>query len=217
MATIAQFVANTANAQLSTGPRTEQGKQTVSRNAVRHGLFTCIDRLHPDDRALVDICLSTFIHLYPQPEAEIWVHELALAWFRRDRTRAMEAAFLDLQLKLTSEQMGDAEVSRELLLASILMHDAVNKRILDKLHRWDRAYSRDIDRALKTLKSLPQPEPAETVPEIAKTKPIPAPSPVKPTLNGPCPCGSGRKFKRCCGAPARYSAQPSHSSQTVLS
>jgi len=21
-----------------------------------------------------------------------------------------------------------------------------------------------------------------------------------PTLNGPCPCGSGKKYKRCCGA-----------------
>lgn len=24
--------------------------------------------------------------------------------------------------------------------------------------------------------------------------------PIKPTANGPCPCGSGKKFKRCCGA-----------------
>jgi hypothetical protein len=23
--------------------------------------------------------------------------------------------------------------------------------------------------------------------------------PGKPTLNGPCPCGSGLKYKRCCG------------------
>ncbi len=23
-----------------------------------------------------------------------------------------------------------------------------------------------------------------------------------PALNAPCPCGSGKKYKRCCGAPA---------------
>ena len=25
----------------------------------------------------------------------------------------------------------------------------------------------------------------------------------KPDRNGPCPCGSGKKFKKCCGAPER--------------
>jgi len=29
-------------------------------------------------------------------------------------------------------------------------------------------------------------------------KPKPAP-PKKPALNAPCPCGSGLKYKRCCG------------------
>lgn len=24
---------------------------------------------------------------------------------------------------------------------------------------------------------------------------------MKPSLNAPCPCGSGKKYKRCCGAP----------------
>jgi uncharacterized protein len=25
----------------------------------------------------------------------------------------------------------------------------------------------------------------------------------KPDRNGPCPCGSGKKFKKCCGDPSR--------------
>jgi TRAP-type C4-dicarboxylate transport system permease large subunit len=29
------------------------------------------------------------------------------------------------------------------------------------------------------------------------------PSQAGPTLNGPCPCGSGKKYKRCCGVPAQ--------------
>lgn len=29
---------------------------------------------------------------------------------------------------------------------------------------------------------------------------VPRPSPKAPALNAPCPCGSGMKYKRCCGA-----------------
>jgi uncharacterized protein YecA (UPF0149 family) len=28
----------------------------------------------------------------------------------------------------------------------------------------------------------------------------PAAAPAAPALNAPCPCGSGKKYKRCCGA-----------------
>jgi len=38
MATPAQILANQANAQRSTGPRTAQGKQASSANAKSHGL-----------------------------------------------------------------------------------------------------------------------------------------------------------------------------------
>ena len=38
MSSAAQVAANVANAQHSTGPRTEEGKQTSSRNALKHGL-----------------------------------------------------------------------------------------------------------------------------------------------------------------------------------
>ncbi|HEY7615839.1 MAG TPA: hypothetical protein VH744_03475, partial [Terriglobales bacterium] len=38
MATLAQIAANRANAQLSTGPRTEAGKAAVAQNRATHGL-----------------------------------------------------------------------------------------------------------------------------------------------------------------------------------
>jgi hypothetical protein len=206
MATIAQINANIGNSKFSTGPRTLEGKQASSRNSLRHGLYASLDALPAEDKQQVDEILSHFSEQFPQPEAEQQLHELALAWFRRDRVRAMQAAFLDLQLAIARQQSQDIPVSRDQLLASILVCDAAGKRNLDRLHRWDRAYSRDIDRALKALTALPQPEPAEPAAETAKTNPIPIPSPNKPTLNGPCPCGSGRKFKRCCGVQARHAA-----------
>lgn len=30
----------------------------------------------------------------------------------------------------------------------------------------------------------------------------PTPPPAPPSLNAPCPCGSGKKYKRCCGSSA---------------
>jgi hypothetical protein len=37
----------------------------------------------------------------------------------------------------------------------------------------------------------------------AKQKALkPTVQPAPPSLNGPCPCGSGKKFKRCCGGAA---------------
>jgi len=55
MATDAQNTANQANAQHSTGPRTEEGKAASSRNALKHGL-TAKTTLMPDEDAEVFAC-----------------------------------------------------------------------------------------------------------------------------------------------------------------
>ena len=52
MSTPAQAKANALNALSSTGPRTEQGKSTSSRNATAHGLFTDHDFIRPGEQTL---------------------------------------------------------------------------------------------------------------------------------------------------------------------
>jgi hypothetical protein len=42
MTTLAKIEANRRNGQLSTGPRTEEGKAIVARNAARHGIFASV-------------------------------------------------------------------------------------------------------------------------------------------------------------------------------
>jgi hypothetical protein len=51
------------------------------------------------------------------------------------------------------------------------------------------------------------PPPATSAPAAATTAaPV---SPARPPRNAPCPCGSGKKYKRCClGAPLHSSARP---------
>jgi hypothetical protein len=50
MASVAQITANQLNAQHSTGPRTVEGKQHVSQNAVRHGLTARHPVVRDDER-----------------------------------------------------------------------------------------------------------------------------------------------------------------------
>lgn len=152
MATIHQLTANIANAQASTGPRTGAGKQSAASNAIRHGLFTCFDRLHPEDQILVQTAYEHFRALYPQPEAGIWVRELAFAWFRRDRARA-------------------------LCVPLYAREDEEAIKALDRFHRWDRQFTRDIDKTLKLLNSLPKPE----------SGPDPEPAPAAPKPQFPLP------------------------------
>ncbi|MBL8236826.1 MAG: hypothetical protein JNM66_05375 [Bryobacterales bacterium] len=54
MATPAQSLANAANAQHSTGPRTEAGKARSARNATTHGFTTGVLVIKPEDRPLYD-------------------------------------------------------------------------------------------------------------------------------------------------------------------
>src|SRR4249919_1032022 len=53
MSTTAQIAANTVNAQSSTGPRTEEGKATSSKNAITLGLFSG-DFVRPAEQSLHD-------------------------------------------------------------------------------------------------------------------------------------------------------------------
>ncbi len=50
MSTAAQLVANRSNAQLSTGPKTAEGKLVSSRNAVRHGFTAMRLTVAPEDQ-----------------------------------------------------------------------------------------------------------------------------------------------------------------------
>jgi hypothetical protein len=52
MASDAQIRANQANAQLSTGPRSPEGKERVSQNARRHGLNSHV--ILPEDQPEFD-------------------------------------------------------------------------------------------------------------------------------------------------------------------
>ena len=93
MASPAQHIANQANAQHSTGPRTPEGKARVAQNAVRHGLTAKHLVIRPDDQAEFDQFQSELAaELDPQGAIEtLTFHELLHAAWNLQRFRRIEA------------------------------------------------------------------------------------------------------------------------------
>jgi hypothetical protein len=79
MATPAQIAANRANAQHSTGPRTDEGKLRASQNALRHGLCAGIPIMHDEDDGSGDQILDALREEFQPvgPTEEILVYKMA--------------------------------------------------------------------------------------------------------------------------------------------
>ena len=90
----AKLAANQANAQQSTGPRTEEGKARSSRNAVKHGLFSqapcAAAELSEEEQAALDALVLDGRQRY-QPrgaEEEASADRIATLWWELQRTCA---------------------------------------------------------------------------------------------------------------------------------
>jgi hypothetical protein len=95
MPTPAQLAANIANAQLSTGPRTEEGKASSSKNATKTGLFTAHDFIRPgEEQTYADLDESLRTELVPAGLLEDnLVDEIRRAMWRLRRCGQIEAGF----------------------------------------------------------------------------------------------------------------------------
>jgi hypothetical protein len=89
--------ANRSNALLSTGPRTDSGKQRSSQNALRHGLTAARAVLPTEDRAAYDAHRRGFFDEYrpATPTETQLTQELADTSWRINRIPSLEAALLD--------------------------------------------------------------------------------------------------------------------------
>jgi hypothetical protein len=93
MASAAQFAANRANAQFSTGPRSGEGKARSARNAIRHGLTSRQLIVREDERADFETLRDALVEeLAPQGAVEtVTFHELLHAAWNLHRFRRLEA------------------------------------------------------------------------------------------------------------------------------
>src|SRR6185369_5844774 len=92
----ARLAANRANAQKSTGPRTEEGKAISSRNAVTHGLYTCSFILDGEFQEAFDkLKTDYFNRLRPADGLEVQlVHNMVMLEWQIRRFRIADNSIL---------------------------------------------------------------------------------------------------------------------------
>ncbi len=101
----ARLEANRANAQLSSGPKTEQGKAASSQNSFKHGLYSSRLVIASEDPAQLDALKATlFTEHQPANETEsLLVQEMAEHYWLMKRYRRLETMFLSLDRPQPSE------------------------------------------------------------------------------------------------------------------
>ncbi|HYK59417.1 MAG TPA: hypothetical protein VEV85_08290 [Bryobacteraceae bacterium] len=109
MTTSLRAAANRTNAQLSTGPRTDEGKKRSSLNAFRHGPTGQIVIHTPEDQAAFQKHYDAIREsLAPVSALETTlVQSIAEDYWRLNRARALENAVFTLGLQKHSYLDGD--------------------------------------------------------------------------------------------------------------
>ena len=128
--------ANRRNAQLSTGPRTEDGKARSSQNAVRTGWFSRQLRLaEGQEQIYLDFENAWLDELQPSGLLELeFFHDFARAsWHKREIIAAQNEATASSAAAFLDESLAKA---------------------LDRLHRYERNFERRAAVALRELRRL---------------------------------------------------------------
>ena len=110
----ARVAANRANAQKSTGPRTEAGKARSRANALKHGLTGAGIALPGDDAAAIEASfLQAQAEFAPTTLAGMrLVRDVAAIWVRQDRARQYEATALAARARRASIDFDQARSDR---------------------------------------------------------------------------------------------------------
>ena len=133
----AKIAANQANAQLSTGPISDEGKAIVSQNATKHGLTGKFKVLACESQAEFDQLLAGFLRSEaPVDDDEIqMVHQMAEAlWLSRRSIRLQNDCFEAL-VSGTPEQQRAAQKSLALYLRYQVTHDRTFSRYATELRK----------------------------------------------------------------------------------
>ena len=153
MATVAQITANQLNAQSSTGPRTEAGKQTVSRNAFAHGLAAKKFFLSEADQPVfAELREALAEHYRPATAHErTLLEDLAEAKWRCRTARTMESSFFEIVIE--EQRKDDPTITTERALARVFIDQELQKR-MRLLMRYLTAAERSADKARKELECV---------------------------------------------------------------
>jgi len=136
MATAAQILANQANSQLSTGPRTTEGRTRSANNALKHGLASDQLIVRGDETQLfAETKAELLASLAPQGAAEMAVfNDILRARWNMERIQRLECDLFD--------GLNDP------------LQNEANAAQLDRLERYYTRWERTFYRAMKELRQL---------------------------------------------------------------
>ncbi len=109
-----KLAANQANAKLSTGPKTPEGKKAASLNAVKHGLTARELVIRPEDQPVFDELHGAYLsELQPQGILETGMFNSVVhaAWNLR-RIRILEAALFDGNIDPLEDEQNEPKLAR---------------------------------------------------------------------------------------------------------
>jgi hypothetical protein len=172
MASEAQILANRANAQKSTGPRTPEGKAVVAQNAVTHGFLAQETVIRGEDAGEFAVHRDRMLRdLAPVGDGELDMAEriAGLSWRLRRAERLQTEAFEELYERMaagtpgggtpvegvtesTAEAAGGAGSGTDRLLGRMLVEDFSNARVLDKLLLYERRIENSLFRTTRELR-----------------------------------------------------------------
>ena len=143
MATSRQITSNRANAQLSTGPRSDAGKAVSSRNGLRHGLTSKQIVIPGEDPEAYDaLRLELHDDYAPANAAEATlVDHIAEQTWRLQRVRRAEAAMFHILM----HEESDGQIAAALV-------DGCGE--LEKIRRYEVSIERSFHRAIEQLRKL---------------------------------------------------------------
>src|SRR5687767_13205507 len=194
MSTEKQRDANLRNAQLSTGPKTPEGKSHSARNALKHGFCAEDATLHDDpetSQQVADRVTRYHDHYIPQsPLEEATVTEIAFCEIRLEHLVRAETGLLNFYRQLAFQQHSFSDPAGNLfhkfdpvnhrpgderhvanMLLGVAWRDAGPE--IDRMSRYESRLRVRYEKAIKRLDSLiaarPRQEPA--------AEPAPTPDP----------------------------------------
>jgi hypothetical protein len=152
--TQSQLAANRANAKLSTGPYTEEGKKRSSLNAFRHGLTGQIVMHTPEDQAAFQKhCDAIRDALAPVGALELDLAQaIAEDKWRLNRARALENAVFTLGLHEHSDpDAANPEVDAALAQGHTWLAQAKNLQLLTT---YEQRIRRSVEKNMAELRAL---------------------------------------------------------------
>jgi len=168
MATEAQVLANRSNAQKSTGPRTVEGKQKVSQNAVKHGLLAQQAVIYGEDPEVFERHREAMLdELAPVGVMESTLAQriVGLSWRLKRAERVQNEAFDYLLAKdaarlapllcgsCVPEGMDDPN-GADVALGRVAVRDFANARSLDRLLMYERRIEHSLYKTMAELRKL---------------------------------------------------------------